>query len=79
VSKAEKTLAKVMSGRQDTNVSFAELCQVLTRLGFRLRIEGSHHNFRRDGFEAINLQPHGSDAKPYQVKQVRAVLKKGGY
>jgi hypothetical protein len=39
------------------------------------RIRGSHHIFNRDGVdEILNLQPRGSMAKPYQVKQVRRVL-----
>jgi predicted RNA binding protein YcfA (HicA-like mRNA interferase family) len=48
---------------------------VLTHLGFASRIKGSHHIFHRDGIpEIINLQPRGSLAKPYQVKQVRDIL-----
>ncbi len=44
-------------------------------LGFDERIRGSHHIFTRDGIEEIlNLQPIGSKAKPYQVKQVRRVI-----
>ncbi len=44
-------------------------------LGFDERIRGSHHIFTRDGIEEIlNLQPKGSKAKPYQVKQVRRVI-----
>jgi len=47
------------------------------RLGFEKRVVGSHHNFRRPGIEEkINLQRDGNNAKPYQVKQVRAVILK---
>jgi len=36
---------------------------------------GSHHIFTRSDVEEIlNLQPRGSKAKPYQVKQVRTIL-----
>jgi len=36
---------------------------------------GSHHIFSRPGVdEILNLQPIGSLAKPYQVKQVRKVV-----
>ena len=39
------------------------------------RIGGSHHIFSRPGVdEILNLQPLGSLAKPYQVKQVRKVV-----
>ena len=44
-------------------------------LGFTERIRGSHHIFRREGVrELINLQRDGSQAKPYQVRQVRQVI-----
>jgi hypothetical protein len=42
-----------------------------------MRTHGSHHIFDQAGIEEIlNLQPHGSLAKPYQVKQVRGVILK---
>jgi hypothetical protein len=51
----------------------------LRHLGFAERARGSHHVFSRDGVEElINLQHDGSQAKVYQVKQVRAVLAKYG-
>jgi hypothetical protein len=38
-------------------------------------VKGSHHIFAREGIaEILNLQPRGSMAKPYQVKQVQKVL-----
>jgi len=53
------------------------MCQLLRRLGFEERIRGSHHIFTKEGIEEIlNLQPKGSQAKAYQVKQVRAVILK---
>lgn len=40
-----------------------------------MRIKGSHHIFWKAGVdEILNLQPVGSKAKPYQVKQVRNVI-----
>ena len=39
------------------------------------RINGGHHIFTNQAVEKIlNLQPRGSQAKPYQVKQVRNVI-----
>jgi hypothetical protein len=47
----------------------------LTTLGFKERTKGSHHIFAREGVdEILNLQPKGSRAKAYQVKQVRDVI-----
>jgi hypothetical protein len=46
-------------------------------LGFSERTRGSHHVFTKQGVEEqINLQRDGSNAKPYQVRQVRAVIRK---
>lgn len=73
----DKILRRILSGTSDRNISFAEMCQLLGRLGFEERIRGSHHVFMKDGVEEIlNLQPKGSKAKPYQVKQVRSVILK---
>jgi len=59
----------------DPGIRFDGLRAVLRRLGFAERIKGSHHIFIREGVdEILNLQPRGSMAKPYQVKQVRRVL-----
>ena len=42
-----------------------------------MRVRGSHHIFRKAGVEEkINLQREGSEAKPYQVRQGRAVILK---
>lgn len=44
-------------------------------MGFSERVKGSHHIFtKHEVLEILNLQPRGSMAKPYQVKQVRAVI-----
>jgi predicted RNA binding protein YcfA (HicA-like mRNA interferase family) len=46
-------------------------------MGFNERIKGSHHIFyRQDIEEILNLQPKGSQAKAYQVKQVRNLILK---
>jgi len=59
----------------DQNIVFADLLHLLQRLGFEIRIKGSHHICRKIGVEEkINLQRDGHLAKPYQVKQVRLVL-----
>ena len=74
---AKKTLEKILRGTSDANISFDDLRRVMRDLGFDERIRGSHHIFSRDGVtEILNLQPIGSKAKPYQVKQVRHVILK---
>ena len=72
---AEKTLEKVLRGTSDANLAFSDLRKLLSKLGFAERIRGSHHIYTRKGVpEILNLQPSGSKAKPYQVKQVRYVI-----
>ncbi len=77
MGKYEKLLIQILRGTSDANVSFERLRQLLLHLGFEERIRSSHHIFTREGVEEIlNLQPLGSKAKPYQVKQVRHVILK---
>jgi len=74
-----KLLERVISGRSDANIRFDDLRNLLARLGFEERSRGSHHIFVRAGVEdMINLQKEGHMAKPYQVRQVRAVITKYG-
>jgi predicted RNA binding protein YcfA (HicA-like mRNA interferase family) len=71
----EKLLRRILAGQSDANISFSELRGLLLYLGFEERTRGSHHIFRRvDIEERINLQRQGSEAKPYQVGQVRKIL-----
>ncbi|MBM3713057.1 MAG: type II toxin-antitoxin system HicA family toxin [Actinobacteria bacterium] len=75
MGKYDKILSKILSGLSDKDISFLELCNVLKRLGFKERIQGSHHIFYKDGIkEIINLQPKNSNAKAYQVKQIRNII-----
>ena len=75
MSKQLKLLEKILLGTSDANIPFDGLCHLLRRLGFGVRIRGSHHIFFKSGVEEIlNLQPKGSNAKAYQVKQVRNVI-----
>jgi hypothetical protein len=77
VTQSDKALEHVLRGSGDASLRFEELRALLLRLGFAERIRGSHCIFTRAGIdERINLQREGSRAKPYQVKQVRAVIMK---
>ncbi|MBA2528288.1 MAG: type II toxin-antitoxin system HicA family toxin [Pyrinomonadaceae bacterium] len=68
-------MRRILAGKSDSNIPFADLRQLLIRLGFDERIKDDHHIFAKEGVEAIlNLQPKGSMAKPYQVQQVRNVI-----
>jgi len=77
VARPDNLLTRILKGRSDATIPFSELRTLLRRLGFAERVRGSHHIFTKEGIEEIlNLQPRGRHAKPYQVKQVRAVVVK---
>jgi hypothetical protein len=79
MGKYEKVLVTILHGRSDANISFADMCSLLKKLGFDERIRGDHHIFTKvDVEEIVNLQPKGSQSKPYQVKQVRNILLRYG-
>ena len=70
-----RVLLQILQGTSDANIRFTELCLLLKDIGFAERIRGSHHIFTRESVEEIlNLQPRGSMAKPYQVRQVRNLI-----
>jgi predicted RNA binding protein YcfA (HicA-like mRNA interferase family) len=75
MAKLKKLIEQILLGRSDANIGFDELCHVLTSLGFSERVRSSHHIFSHPKvLELINLQRDGSKAKPYQVRQVRAII-----
>jgi hypothetical protein len=77
MGKYDKLLIQVLRGASDANIPFDGLCGLMRNLGFDERIRGSHHIFTKEGVEEIvNLQPIGSRAKVYQVKQVRGIILK---
>ena len=77
MAKYDKVLSRILRGTSDANIPFDDLRHLLRRLGFAERIRGDHHIFTKDGVEEIlNLQPKGSQVKPYQVRQVRGVIVK---
>ncbi len=78
MSKFDKLLTKLLFGSADKNFKFDDLVKILLSLGFQMRTtSGSHHIFVKKGIpDIINLQPIGSKAKPYQVKQVRELIVK---
>lgn len=77
MAKYDDLLARILRGTSDANIPFDDLCHLLRRLGFEVRVRGSHHLFRKPGVEEkINLQRDDGKAKVYQVRQVRAVILK---
>jgi hypothetical protein len=68
-----------MSGSADANISFADLCSLVDFTGFQHKKTKRHTDqYYRQGIpDLINLQPaKDGKAKPYQVRQVRRLIKK---
>ena len=79
MARHKKVLLQILRGGSDANVSFDDLRGLLLHLGFEERVRGSHHIFFKAGIEELlNVQRSGSDAKPYQIRQVRAVITRYG-
>jgi predicted RNA binding protein YcfA (HicA-like mRNA interferase family) len=78
MANAQKVYLKVIEGQG--TISFRDLERLLTRLGFRLdRIAGSHHIYLHPQVSRpINIQPLGKDAKPYQIRQLRDIIREFG-
>jgi len=77
MSKAEKLIIEVLSGRKDASFRFEEIVGLLYALGFSERTKGDHHIFYKKGIEElINLQPKDGMAKAYQVRQIRQLILK---
>jgi len=75
MGKYDKLFTSVLCGRNDQSIRFTELTHLLLAMGFKERINGDHHIFyRQDIEEILNLQPKGSQAKAYQVRQVRNLI-----
>lgn len=78
MSKIEKLIEKLLSGRSDNNFDFDDLRRIILHFGFKEEIKGSHHTFRIKNHNAfINIQPlTGNKSKAYQVKQIRKTITK---
>ncbi len=75
MSKADKTLDQVLSGKSDANIRFDDMCRLLRSLGFIARHAGGSHAIFQDGTRFVNLQNVRGMVKKYQVRQVREILK----
>ena len=80
MSKIEKLIDKLLKGKGDDNFDFEDLKKILDHFGFKYRNKGSSHFvFSKQGiYERINIQKqkNKSQAKSYQVKQVREIINK---
>ena len=63
-SRMPKTLLqKILSGRSEANIRFADLRVLMQHLGFEERIRGSHHVYRKESTaKKVNLRRDGGNA-----------------
>jgi prepilin-type processing-associated H-X9-DG protein len=75
--KPARLLERLLTGRL-ANVAFADLHLLVRALGFELlRVSGSHRIYSHpDVLELLCLQPHRGEAKPYQIRQLLAVIQR---
>jgi predicted RNA binding protein YcfA (HicA-like mRNA interferase family) len=75
--KPSKLLQRLLSGAV-TNVDFADVVNLLLALGSEeVRVVGCHHIYARTGIvEQINIQSRNGQAKPYQLRQFIALVRR---
>ncbi len=76
MSKIEKLVERILSGQA---VSYDDAQKLLFSLGFIMKSEGSHHVFRRKGYSKNISIKKRSQLLPYQLKDLKEVLKDHGY
>lgn len=78
MNKAEKLKAKLLAGQGYHNFSFDDLVLLLENLGFIRRPQSgtSHERFMHPAFvDVVNIQPKKGQCKPYQLRQIRNLIK----
>jgi predicted RNA binding protein YcfA (HicA-like mRNA interferase family) len=72
--KLNKVFDRVMEGQG--TISFRDFERLLVALGFSHdRTSGSHRIYvHPEVNRPLSVQPRGKDAKPYQVRQLRAMI-----
>ena len=74
MARPAKIFDRVMEGRG--SIPFRDFERLLLALGFRHdRTSGSHRIYiHAKAKRPLSVQPRGKDAKPYQVRQLRAMI-----
>lgn len=81
MSKALKSLDRLLRGTSDANFSFDELRRVLLRLGFQEHAPGggsSHRTFSHPEVRDILTVPKHKPLKPVYVKKARTIITENG-
>ncbi len=76
MSKLQKLIQKVMD---DRDISYEDGENILLKLGFSVDIRGSHHIFRKKGYAKNIAIKRRSQLLPYQIRELKEVLRDHGY
>lgn len=76
MSRWEKIVEKILSGR---DVSYDEAENILLKLGFKVDVRGSHHVFRKKEYPKNVCIKRRSQLLPYQIRDLKEVLRDHGY
>lgn len=72
MTKYDKLIQKVKNGQ---NISFEEAEVIFFKLGFTVRVRGSHHVFSKIGYEKNISIKKRSELLPYQIRLIEEVIK----
>ncbi len=76
MSQWQKLIQKILEGK---NTSYEEAKNVLFHLGFELKIRGSHHIFRKNGYIKNVSIKRRSQLLPYQMRDLKEILRDHEY
>jgi hypothetical protein len=77
MGKYDELFSDILSGRDNQSIRFTDLTDLLLDMGFKEQIKRRNRiYYRQDIEEFFNLKPKGSQAKAYQVRQIRTVILK---
>lgn len=76
MSKLQKLVEKILD---DRDVSYEEAEVLLCKLGFQMDVRGSHHIFRKSGYHRNVSIKRRSQLLPYQLRELKEVLRDHGY
>ena len=76
MGKFDKLIQKILDDKQ---VSYKEAEKVLLSMGFKVKITGSHHVFRKPGTSYNVSLKKRSKLLSYQIKMLRKMLINHGY
>lgn len=72
----DKLISKIFNNGQ---ISYQDAEKILLNLGFQLKTTGSHHIFRKNGYQHNITLKRRPQLLMYQLKQLKEVLIDHGY